>query len=118
MCLVFCYLWGNDGNNVERKVDIVVLVVESPSHVGFAIMDGSLPGSSEYGISQTRILEWVAISFSGGIFLTQDSNPCLLHCRLSSASQVNSSWLSHQDSVLVMAHVSVKNLGMHYKIIL
>ena len=27
-------------------------------------MDCSLPGSSVHGISQTRILEWVAISFS------------------------------------------------------
>ena len=27
-------------------------------------MDGSLPGSSDHGILQVRILEWVAISFS------------------------------------------------------
>ena len=27
-------------------------------------MDSSLPGSSEHGIFQSRILEWVAISFS------------------------------------------------------
>ena len=30
------------------------------------------------GISQARILEWVAISFSGGIFLTHRLNPYLL----------------------------------------
>ena len=29
-------------------------------------MDCSLPGSSVHGISQARILEWVAISFSKG----------------------------------------------------
>ena len=29
-------------------------------------MDCSLPASSVYGISQARILEWVAISFSRG----------------------------------------------------
>ena len=29
-------------------------------------MDCSLPGSSVHGISQTRILEWVAIPFSRG----------------------------------------------------
>ena len=29
-------------------------------------MDCSPPGSSVYGISQARILEWVAISFSRG----------------------------------------------------
>ena len=44
-------------------------------------LDCSLPGSSVHGILQARILEWVAISFSGGIFPAQGSNPGLLHCR-------------------------------------
>ena len=35
-------------------------------------MDGSLPGSSVHGILQARRLEWVAISFSGGIFPAQE----------------------------------------------
>ena len=38
-------------------------------------MDCSPPGSSV----QASILEWVAISFSRGIFLTQGLNLCLLH---------------------------------------
>ena len=33
------------------------------------------------GIFQARILEWVAISFLQRIFLTQGSNPHLLHYR-------------------------------------
>ena len=37
------------------------------------------PGSSVHEIFQARILEWVAISSSRGVFLTQRSNPCLLH---------------------------------------
>ena len=37
-------------------------------------MDCSLPGSSVHGISQARILEWVATSF-----LDQRSISCLLH---------------------------------------
>ena len=37
-------------------------------------------GSSVHGIFQARILEWVAISLSQGIFLTQESNPILVHC--------------------------------------
>ena len=41
----------------------------------------SPPGSSVHGISQSRILKWVAISFSRGIFPTQGSNLGLLHCR-------------------------------------
>ena len=38
------------------------------------------PGSSVHGILQVRILEWVAIPFSRGIFLTQGLNPRVLHC--------------------------------------
>ena len=45
-------------------------------------MNFSLPGSSAHDIFQARILEWVAVPFSRGIFLTQESNPGLLHCRL------------------------------------
>ena len=44
-------------------------------------MDYSLPGSSVHGIFQAKILEWVTISFSRGIFPTQGSNLRLLHCR-------------------------------------
>ena len=35
-------------------------------------MDHSPPGSSVHGISQTRILEWVPISFSSGSSQTRD----------------------------------------------
>ena len=48
------------------------------------------PGSSVHGMLQARILEWVIISFSRGIFPTQGSNPGLLHCRQMLCS------LSHQ----------------------
>ena len=44
-------------------------------------MDHSPPVSSVHGILQARILEWGAISFSRGTFLTQGSKPGLLHCR-------------------------------------
>jgi len=44
-------------------------------------LDCSLPGSSVHGIFQARILEWVAISSSRGILLTQGSILFLLHCR-------------------------------------
>ena len=42
-------------------------------------IDGSPPGSPVLGILQARILEWVAISFPWGIFLTQGSNLHLLY---------------------------------------
>ena len=44
-------------------------------------MNCILLGSSVCEILWARILEWVAISFSRGVFLTQGSNPGLLHCR-------------------------------------
>ena len=44
-------------------------------------MNCSSHDSSVHGILQARILEWVAIPFSKGIYPTQGSNPGLLHCR-------------------------------------
>ena len=41
-------------------------------------MDCSPSGSSVHGIFQARILEWVAMPSSRGIFPTQGSNPCLM----------------------------------------
>ena len=63
-------------------------------------MDCSLPGYSVHGVSQARILEWFAISFSivSGDFLTQRSNPHLLHCRRSLTLQADFLPLNHQGS--------------------
>ena len=52
-------------------------------------MDCSPPGSSIQEIFQARILNWVTMSSSRGIFQTQESNPSL-HCRRILY------WLSHQ----------------------
>ena len=41
-------------------------------------VDCTLSGSSVYGILQARVLD--SCSLLQGIFLTQGSNPCLLHC--------------------------------------
>ena len=57
------------------------VVIQSLSHIQLlcCLRDCSLPCSSVLEISQARILEWFAISFSSGIFPTQGSNPRLLH---------------------------------------
>ena len=47
-------------------------------------MNCSPPGFSVHGISQARILEWVAISFSRRYFPTQALNPHLLHWQVNS----------------------------------
>ena len=46
-------------------------------------MDCSQPGSSVHGISQARLLDWVAISSSRGSFRPRDQTAYLglLHCR-------------------------------------
>ena len=44
-------------------------------------MDCSPPGSLVHGISQARMLEWVAIPFSRGSSWPRDRNSHLLHCR-------------------------------------
>ena len=72
-------------------------------------MDCSPPGSSVHGITQTRLLEWVAISYSGGIFLIQGSNLLLLHW------QVDILPLSHQgspdESIVSSVSQSVQSLS-------
>ena len=55
-------------------------------------MDCSPSGYSVHGILQARILEWIAIFLLQGIFLSQESNPHLLHW------QAYSLPLSHQGS--------------------
>ena len=49
-------------------------------------IDCSLPGSSVHGILQARILEWVAMP-SPGDCPNPGSNPGLLHCRCSPATE-------------------------------
>ena len=60
-------------------------------------LNSSLPSSSVYGILQARILEWGAVSYSQGLFLTQRSNQCLLHLLL---WQTDSLPLSHLGNLL------------------
>ena len=57
-------------------------------------VDGSPPGSSVHGISQARILEWVAIPFSMGSSQPQDGTqvPCI--------GRWIPDHLSHQESSL------------------
>ena len=62
----------------EKQVK--VLVAQSYPTL-FDPIDCRPPGSSVHEVLWARILEWVAVPFSRGIFLTQGSNPGLLHCR-------------------------------------
>ena len=90
--------------NIKKKTKIMasgaivlkVLVTHLCSTV-YDLMDYGPPGSSIHGILQSRILEWVAIFFSRGIFPTEGSNPGLLRY------QQILYCLSHQGSPNFMA---------------
>ena len=76
--------WGNSGVIVVRVQDFFledILCAQScPALWGF--MNCSPPGSSVHEVFQVRILKWVLISYSKGIFPTKGSNSgllCLLH---------------------------------------
>ena len=53
------------------------IVAQSYPHLCYTL-DYSSPSSSVHGISQARILDWVAIFLLQGIFPTQGLNLCLL----------------------------------------
>ena len=53
---------------------MVIVIVQSLSYLQLSCdpVDCCLPGSSVHGISQARILEWVAILFSKGSSKSKD----------------------------------------------
>ena len=82
-CLFPCpHCWfAKGGLNSSTDVSHFYLSVKS---VSLSVISDSLklhglspPGSSDHRILQARILEWVAIPFSRGIFLNQGLNPGL-----------------------------------------
>ena len=76
-------------------------------------MDCSLPGSSVHGILQVRILEWVVMLSSRGIFPTWGLNLCILglpHWQVSSLPLV-----PHGKPYISMIHS--KNVRIHLKIL-
>ena len=86
--------WG-DWIKIWAVINSVVFIAQScPTLCNH--MDCSPPGSSVHGLSQARILEWVAISFSRG-----SSNPGIKPW--SSALQEVLYHLSHQGSPLYIA---------------
>ena len=69
-------IWGG----ADVIIIEIVLVTQSCLTL-FNHMDCSQSGSSDHGILQARILEWVVVPTFRRIFPTQRSNPGLLHCR-------------------------------------
>ena len=72
-----CCLWDSPGKNTGVGCHFLLqcMKVKSESEVAQSCptlcnpMDCSLPGSSVHGLSQARMLEWVAIAFSASAYL-------------------------------------------------
>ena len=66
-----CDIWHINGNIGEEKIKVymmkVLVLVTQLCLTLYDSMDYSLPGSSVHGILQARILEQVAIHFSGDL---------------------------------------------------
>ena len=67
------------------------------------------PGSSVRGISQARILEWVAISFSGGSFQLRDQT-----CISSFSRQVLYHWATKKPMNYIYSGLKKKKKIDHY----
>ena len=77
------FLWCLSFFQLNASVLLMVLLFSGCHGRLFCdLVNCNPPGCSVCGTSQARILEWVTISFSQGIFMTQESNSCLLHDRL------------------------------------
>ena len=93
-------LWPTPSKHVDLDRRYNLLFLKSVSH---SVMSNSFPphglysppGSSIHRILQARILKWVTMPSSEGVFPTQGWNPGLLHCR-----QILYC-LSHQGSSLI-----------------
>ena len=86
------YFLPNSLLDIHTKISVCCMSVSQLCLTFCVPMGCSPPGSSVHGFLQARILEWFAISSLQGIFLTQELNPSLLHCR-----QILY-YLSHQGS--------------------
>ena len=122
-CVVFFFLF------LSSILCGVVLVTKSCLTL-WDPMDCSLPGASVHGISQARILEWIAISFSRGSsyevcqFLSgacslAPSGVCLWYCKFSGAvsscstySVVPDIWALLVPSLLWVSKARNQSLGL------
>ena len=81
-CLWYDPLWANFAHGIKQEQGIIPVVYLLTRVQRFwDPMDCSLPGSSVHRISQTRILEWVAISFSRGSSWARDWTRVSCICR-------------------------------------
>ena len=74
---VSLYLYESQLSHLKNEVSELTCVLSHFSHAQLFInsMDCSLPGSAVHGILQEKILEWVAMPSTRGVFLVQGLDP-------------------------------------------
>ena len=77
-------------------------------------MDCSRPGCSVYGLLQTRILEWVAMPFTGDL-PDQGLNPCLVGLRASAGGffSISANWEAQASLVPSKKKKFLSELNIH-----
>ena len=76
-CILLVYVFYN----VDVKALVAQLGLTLCDPVHYRLSGFSFRGKNGLSILQARMVEWVAIPFSRGVFLIQRSNPGLLYCR-------------------------------------
>ena len=74
-------------------------------------LDCSLPGSSVHGISQARILEWVAISSSKGT--SQPRDQTRVSCVSCSGRRILCHWVTQGSPVTLLQNVERLKRALH-----
>ena len=94
------------------------MCVLSPSAVFDSMQPHGPPGSSVHGISQARILEWVAISFSRGSFWPRD--PTCISCISCAGRRIffttSTSWDVHIHTYMYYS-ITVLHTGNQHNIV-
>ena len=96
--------WESESESVSRSV-----VPDSCDP-----MDCSLPGYSVHGILQARILEWLAMLFSGGIFPTQESKG-KVNTKIAIINIGYSEKILHESQIFMYIVLSYFRLGPTHK---
>ena len=75
--------WGRGSTSISGWNDHVLFCAQPLSHVQVFATPGTVAHKVplSLGILQARILQWVSMTSSRGIFTTQGLNPGLPHCR-------------------------------------
>ena len=108
-----CMSWWLISLYTSSWIAAAVLITQSCSTVCNP-MNWGPPGSSVRGTLQARILEWIAMPSSRGVFLTQGLNLCLLHVLHWQVASLPLAPPGQPDSTVITSSKFGKHLNVTY----